>query len=395
MAFRMATPYRHPKTGVYWFRKAVPKALQGHVGATIVQRTLETKDPVEARKRFLQVAADVEEAWATVSVVPDRLTHRQRLALAGEFYRWSVAQHTEDPGRADAWATRIQADLRRLRPSGGRMPAPWMVAEDELARFLAERTIRVGDADMWDLTREAANAALLARRTLLQQANGDYRTNPEAERFPAYVTAAAPAASPAGGTPAKSGKGRLVFDEHWTQFVRERQLALATQKRWKPLLAKLQAFIGRTDLSTTTREEIGAWKQALLATESLSNKTIREGYIASARTFFAWAIQSGKMTVNPCDGITVARDKVVEDTPARSRDLSMVEVTLILSESLRPPDVRMSAKAAAARRWVPWICAYTGARVNEVTQLRRQDLLKDRSDRSPCGKCGSRPPPAP
>jgi len=40
MAFRMAIAYRHPKTGVYRFRKAVPRALQGQVGATIVQRTL-------------------------------------------------------------------------------------------------------------------------------------------------------------------------------------------------------------------------------------------------------------------------------------------------------------------------------------------------------------------
>ncbi|MGB9117550.1 MAG: integrase, partial [Bradyrhizobium sp.] len=29
---------------------------------------------------------------------------------------------------------------------------------------------------------------------------------------------------------------------------------------------------------------------------------------------------------------------------------------------------------AAARRWVPWICAYTGARVNEITMLRPQDI---------------------
>lgn len=27
-----------------------------------------------------------------------------------------------------------------------------------------------------------------------------------------------------------------------------------------------------------------------------------------------------------------------------------------------------------ARRWVPWLCAYTGARVNEITQLRREDV---------------------
>src|SRR3974390_572924 len=28
----------------------------------------------------------------------------------------------------------------------------------------------------------------------------------------------------------------------------------------------------------------------------------------------------------------------------------------------------------AARRWVPWICAYTGARVNEVTSLLPSDV---------------------
>jgi integrase len=31
-------------------------------------------------------------------------------------------------------------------------------------------------------------------------------------------------------------------------------------------------------------------------------------------------------------------------------------------------------ETAAAYRWVPWLCAYTGARVGEITQLRKQDL---------------------
>jgi integrase len=30
----------------------------------------------------------------------------------------------------------------------------------------------------------------------------------------------------------------------------------------------------------------------------------------------------------------------------------------------------------AARRWVPWLCAYTGARVGEITQLRRADVIE-------------------
>ena len=31
---------------------------------------------------------------------------------------------------------------------------------------------------------------------------------------------------------------------------------------------------------------------------------------------------------------------------------------------------------AAARRWVPWLCAYSGARVGEITQMRGSDVIK-------------------
>nr|WP_249790325.1 site-specific integrase [Bradyrhizobium yuanmingense] len=42
----------------------------------------------------------------------------------------------------------------------------------------------------------------------------------------------------------------------------------------------------------------------------------------------------------------------------------------------------MSVENAASRRWVPWLCAYTGARVNELTQLRGMDVRK--IDGIPC-----------
>ena len=30
----------------------------------------------------------------------------------------------------------------------------------------------------------------------------------------------------------------------------------------------------------------------------------------------------------------------------------------------------------AAKRWVPWLCAYTGARPGEITQLRGEDVIE-------------------
>lgn len=38
------------------------------------------------------------------------------------------------------------------------------------------------------------------------------------------------------------------------------------------------------------------------------------------------------------------------------------------------PRTREAEPTTAAKRWTPWLCAYTGARVTEITQLRKEDL---------------------
>jgi hypothetical protein len=43
------------------------------------------------------------------------------------------------------------------------------------------------------------------------------------------------------------------------------------------------------------------------------------------------------------------------------------EANIILSATLAPSSWLMSPENVAARRWIPWLCAYTGARVNEMT----------------------------
>ena len=40
---------------------------------------------------------------------------------------------------------------------------------------------------------------------------------------------------------------------------------------------------------------------------------------------------------------------------------------------------RENPKTTAAKRWVPWLCAYSGARVAEMIQLRKQDVRKDQA----------------
>jgi hypothetical protein len=44
MPLLMARPWKHPKTGVYWFRRGVPADLQPRVGKREELRTLKTND---------------------------------------------------------------------------------------------------------------------------------------------------------------------------------------------------------------------------------------------------------------------------------------------------------------------------------------------------------------
>lgn len=49
---------------------------------------------------------------------------------------------------------------------------------------------------------------------------------------------------------------------------------------------------------------------------------------------------------------------------------------MILTATLQDQEGKLSPERDLARRWVPWICAYTGARVNEITQLRAEDICE-------------------
>jgi integrase len=88
-----------------------------------------------------------------------------------------------------------------------------------------------------------------------------------------------------------------------------------------------------------------------------------------------------KLPYNPAAEVFV---EVSEKQKTDMRGFNHREAATILSAALAPPNETMTEENAAARRWVPWICAYTGARVNEITQLRACDVIE--VDGIPCIK---------
>lgn len=161
-------------------------------------------------------------------------------------------------------------------------------------------------------------------------------------------------------------------------YLKEHQPAPATEKVWRRHLAHFIAFLGHEDASRVTLVDVVAWKDKLLEEPSDGGKaksvrTVRDSYLPAVRSIFRWAAGNGKIAHNPAAGVRVGGKR---KPSVRDRGLKDGEAQLILAAALTPPPDRLSPKRKFARRWVPWICAYTGARVNEITQLRAEDVRK-------------------
>ncbi|KRE14560.1 hypothetical protein ASE66_14465 [Bosea sp. Root483D1] len=60
----MSRSWKHPKTGIYWFRKCVPDELRILLGKTEEKQSFGTRDPAEAKIKQLEVLVAVEKRWA-------------------------------------------------------------------------------------------------------------------------------------------------------------------------------------------------------------------------------------------------------------------------------------------------------------------------------------------
>jgi integrase len=206
----------------------------------------------------------------------------------------------------------------------------------------------------------SGRAALQAAKHVLQEFKGDFRADPNADRFPAHRL-----------DPVLSDE-QVTLDDLWDKTTKG--YAASTVKRWRPILERLVAFSRRSDIRRIARSDVEKWCEETIASGRASARTFARNDLAAVKTIFGLAVQHDMLSVNPAAGI-----KVVSARRQKGRDMRGFydeEAIKILEATLVPPLESLSAHFAAARRWVPWICAYTGARVNEITQIRAKDVIK-------------------
>jgi integrase len=165
--------------------------------------------------------------------------------------------------------------------------------------------------------------------------------------------------------------------EGWWMEAKATGRKPSTYESYRNTIAGLVTFLGHDRATEVNPEDVVRFKDHRLASinprtgKPISGKTVKDSDLAGLKTLFGWAVSNRKLTSNPATGITI---KLGKPQKLRGKGLTEEEANAILQAALK---VTGEGRTDAARRWVPWLAAYTGARVGELAQLRRQDVTKE------------------
>ena len=392
MAFRM-TKLSRSSTGAFVARKVIPKDIKADYAARFGMAWEEkfylgpSVPEHEAKARFGEWLADIEtrigKLRAARQRAPEPLTRQNAYALAGRWYSWFIARHEKDtrtPGHWKALADTLVWDVIRPhapeeyddRPKGDRhwdwqynaevrtAIRPAIAMEAQTTAFLIEQGISL-TFDANNLFVDAVAGSLYSAFVRLENtARGNYAPDDMLVSFPQYEDTAE--------APPRLGVKALY--EAWAEAV---QPATSTFDRWSAVFnAADEHFPDTVDIAFSSAK---AWMNGLI-NEERSAHTVATVWRTALKTVFAWGITEKLIKSNPFRDvrISVPRKNVERETKAFSQD----EAKVILAAALTCDDRKSFDERA--RRWVPWICAYSGARAGEITQLRGIDIQRRGND---------------
>lgn len=357
----------------YYFRRVVPVELRPLIRTRSGQPrsewklSLRTKDRDEAKRLIphhtLSTQAEIDAAErARRTNAPEngsgsaarRIDHRTDAIIA------AMAERTEaDAEAASRHIADKEAQLERLAPIIARFERAFrkstLERSDEESAVL--HMLRDQQLD-FTMERERKAMAALAR---VESRRGIVARPME----PVVVERVA----------AKPGLSLLdAFDS----YAVEQQIKPNTASEWRAAVKALTVYLGHDDANRVTVENLGNWRDALLSevTKRKTNRqprTVRNGYFTPVIATLNWLVENHKLAENAAAKVRV---RVPRKAKLRERDFTSDEAKAILSATLVAPKNRVTPLTAKARRWIPWLCAYTGARVNEISQLRGKDITQ-------------------
>ncbi|WP_083742208.1 DUF6538 domain-containing protein [Bradyrhizobium mercantei] len=381
MAFIMAHPTKHPLTGMFYYRGRVPadlvKQLKGRSISVDVGETpslvrlgshckvsLQTKDVQTAKTRNAQVETQLGTLWEAERRGATHLTFEQVCALAGEMRRETLAANEAEPGSpadwdflqgqlsdALSWFERDE-DGTPLNPKQGEWEVSRLIQVDG---FLQARGLGLTPQSYRQFVEQAGGALWRAYDTLSRRALGDYSPDEHAARYPIWRDS--------DGRSTEAAAVPLL--DLFGRWAAEAKPVAATVDGWRPYLQGFIGLTGHDDAMRFTSHDVARWKDALVQRGD-SAKTINGSKLAALKTVLQWGVDNHRLTENVASRVRV-RQKV--RAGERMRGFSLDEAAAIFRAAEK--------QTSKVYRWVPALCALSGARVAEVCQLRAEDVRRE------------------
>jgi integrase len=386
MAFRMAGLKRR-KSGAWGSRKTIPEEVRPDYEALYGKHCEElfyaptSCPPQRAKVLHSEWEAEIDSRIAALRAKQRGeardLTQREAHALAGEWYRWYVSQHEDNPGQLGHWAKLREVLFLLLEDAAGDPETgeidledpevreevyPRLADEAKIAQFLTGKGEALTPPAM-GLFLDALLGEFLEATDLLQRrAKGDYAPDQHLGSLPEYRKAAPRSAVP------RPGKTAMQLFE---DYISASNLAAGSVVRWRVVFTTLDKHLAGRDFDALSDDEAQRWVAALV-TRKRSPFTVMTVWVTALKAVGKWAVKQRLIARNPFADCSVSVPKKTRHRETKA--FSTEEIRLILTSASAIKNTRRPAMAA--RRWVPWICAYSGARAGEITQLRGQDVVE-------------------
>lgn len=370
------------RSGRYYARLVIPKDLRAIIGKTEIRTPL-GGDYRQALKllpgavaRLQSEIGQAERKLAAAS--PGPVIPRYPLSpdeIAASHYAQRVAY--DEMLRGDPRYSSVSVDdtlAQRLREAmAGRL------SDDELFRLIGVRLERfraTGNlsaefgSDEWrQIARALCVAEYEALSRVAERDEGDFTGKPN---HPMIANTPLPEDQP---EPVK-------LTTLWQDYVQARIQAGFMKDRGRrqaPVIESLRSFVKHNDARKITRKNLIAWRDHLIQT--LSAKTVNDIYLATARSLFRWAHENELLPEDVAETVRQPKPRKVQSREKGFTDAEAI-VVLKASRSYEPQAdefgrIRERPQSVAAKRWVPILCAFTGARVSEITQLRVEDVREE------------------
>jgi len=198
-----------------------------------------------------------------------------------------------------------------------------------------------------------------ASRTLEAMREGDYSGSVRLKALPAFE------AGDSITSGSKTGDvltlQQLLEHKAKTQNIKDK-----TVRDTRYHLDKFITFIGHNDARRVTKDDVRRWRDSLITSGKLSPKTITDRYLSAVRSVLSHGVKEFDLQANVASGI---RDNRASASPRGSKGYSEEQALTILKATSRGSAKALSEPHRRAIAWVPWIAAYTGLRVSEITQM--------------------------